>query len=176
DPTWADDLIQRIAARLHITVPRCMPVPIITPSSRGHPAQLCVEAGATDDIDFKFYSLQWSPLTDPYKCMPPFLRDRDNGDPIQTTTASGHVTALCPNPNNLHYPVRRALINGRLVKDVVLDDGFPDVMLFLAPQYWPVLRDAVSAALCYMYSANPEQPCGPDNMPTSPSTEQHVFI
>jgi hypothetical protein len=76
----------------------------------------------------------------------------------------------------LHYPVRRGFINGRLIKDVVLDDGFPDVMLYLAPQYWPVIRDAVSAALCYMYSASPQQPCAPDNIPTPPSTEQYVFI
>ena len=172
DPTWADGLIQRIAARLHITVEGCaMPIPIITSSSRGHPAQLCVYAGADADIDYRFYSLQWSPLTDPFKCMAPFLRDRDDGDPIKANGKN-----LCQNPNNLHYPVRRGLINGRLIKDVVLDDGFPDVMLYLAPQYWPVIRDAVSAALCYMYSASPEQPCVPDNVPTPPSTEQYVFI
>ena len=174
EPQWADPLIQLLAKRLNVDDgvqgQGCpTPVQIYPPSSPDHPVRLSVEAGSHAGVEYKFYALQWSPLTDPFKCMAPLLGDREDGNPIK-------MSSPCSNPDNLHYPARRALVNGPWIKDYVFNDGFPDVMLYIAPQYWPVFRDAVSAALCYMYSAAPQRPCGPGSNPDPPPTEQYVFI
>src|ERR1700674_4618872 len=85
DSTWADTLIQNIAARLgmQLDIKSCDPIPVVTASSQGHPANLCFVSASHDGVQYKFYALQWSPLTDPFKCMAPFLSDREDGDPIQ---------------------------------------------------------------------------------------------
>jgi hypothetical protein len=176
DVNWADDFIQAFASRLGIKVPRCdSPISLPTPSPPGHPAQLCVVGGSGADIDYQFFALHWSPLTDPYKCRDPFLGDRESGDPILATPDGKEL--LC-GPTSLHYPVRRAAINGRGIKDVVLNDGFPDVILYLAPHYWPVFRDAVSDALCRLYAADPKSRdvCNPAETPAQPVNQQLIFV
>ena len=131
--------------------------------------------------------MQWSPLTDMYKCRVGMESDREQGHPIETTYPDlNNPRTVCPNGDQYFYPKRRALINGPFIKDVVMNDGFPDAILYLAPGFGPLIRDATKQALCIMYVfprppdpasvhlPDPAPPC--QTLPPAPADNRLVFI
>jgi hypothetical protein len=77
------------------------------------------------------------------------------------------------------------VINGA-IKNGVLDDGFPDVIVYLAPLFQPVFWRVVSEGLCRMYSDDPRTTacvmpadsstrCGAD-VPAPTANQRFVFI
>lgn len=186
DSTWADVFIQQFAARLQVSVPLCSAndkISIGASPWADDPAKLCVVSGKVGQTEYVFYALQWSPLTDPYKCTQPFLTDRGANDPIPS---ADHPNNLLCGATSLAFPKRRAWING-VIKDHVLDDGFPDVLVYLAPEFQHFFWDVVSEGLCRMYSDDPRTPacvvpattsragCGAD-VPAPTSHQTFVFI
>ena len=187
DSTWADDFIRAFADRLQVSVPLCTAdnkISIAASPWPDDPAKLCVVSGSVGQTEYVFYALQWSPLTDPYKCTKPFLSDRGANDPIASTDHPPS-NLLC-GATSLAFPKRRAVVNGA-IKDHVLDDGFPDVLVYLAPKFQHFFWDVVSEGLCRMYSndpwttacvataANAPVGCGAD-VPAPTSNQRFVFI
>jgi hypothetical protein len=174
DLNWSSAFIDAFSKRRGFKVGACEPVSIPTYANQPHPAELCIQQGTDTEFQWVFYSLHWSPITDPYRCTRPLLEDREKGDPIKAQSGKDGSGFLCGR-ETVHYPVRRALVNGTYVKDVVMNNGLPDVVLYLSTGYGPVIRDAVAEALCRMYADDPKKPCA-GGIPPPGSQDRVVFI
>lgn len=190
DSRWADTFIQNFSRRVGVDVPPCSSDHQIdiagSPWAEG-PAHLCVVSGHRGTVEYKFYALQWSPLTVPYKCTEPMQRDRDAKSPILSADKpgpAGEAGRLC-DKTFPSFATRRAVINGT-IKNSVLDDGFPDVIVYLAPDFQPVFWRVVSEGLCRMYSDDPRTDrcalpedaktnCGAD-VPMPSQSQRYVFV
>jgi hypothetical protein len=204
-PDWADPFIEQFGDRLGVSIHKCskdrlvtIPTPMppqLQPPSTPLPSlpstRLCIVTSPpikSGTIIYEFFVLQWSPLTDAYKCTNGLENDREEKDPISTNYYNLPTSVpVCPQGADYFYPRRRASINGPYIKDLVMNDGFPDVVLYLAPSFGPVIRNAVTQALCIMFAfppaidpasrglpAPPSPPC--ESLPPAHDSDRFVFI
>jgi hypothetical protein len=180
---WSVDPIAKIAGRLKlspvaIAIP---PVDIYLPEpeySDRYAGRLDVKVFSDGKgKTYRFYALWWSPVTDPWKCVRPIRSDRDASYTGMKDPPTKDGNQVCGKLAESGFPERRAAVNG-YVKNLVLDDGFVDAVLYVG-EYGLLMREVVAEALCKALADqldNTHKLCDSKSIKFDKKTEQLVFV